>query len=91
VRGLALDAGFDEEARERWELDIINWLSGGETLLRDNFPEHFRELTVFAARHLLLLCHKAYGTLDFATFSGHDIRLGLSSGINALASLVTQQ
>jgi hypothetical protein len=50
TRGLALKAGFDEEAREQWELDIINWLSDGETLLRDNFPEHFRELTVFAAR-----------------------------------------
>src|SRR3954468_18035938 len=50
TRGLALKAGFDEEAREQWELDIIDWLSHGETLLRDNFPEHFRELTVFAAR-----------------------------------------
>ena len=50
TRGLALETGFDEEAQEQWKLDIMNWLNDGETLLRDNFPEHFRKLTVFAAR-----------------------------------------
>ena len=54
MRGLALKAGFDEEAREQGELDIIDWLSSGETLLRGSFPEHFRELTVFAARGIAL-------------------------------------
>jgi hypothetical protein len=50
TRGLALETGFDEEAQEQWKLDIMSWLNDGETLLRDNFPEHFRKLTVFAAR-----------------------------------------
>src|SRR4051812_23945133 len=50
TRGLALETGFDEEAQEQWKFDIMNWLNDGETLLRDNFPEHFRRLTVFAAR-----------------------------------------
>jgi hypothetical protein len=50
TRGLALKTGFDEETREQWKLDTMNWLNDGETLLRDNFPEHFRRLTAFAAR-----------------------------------------
>jgi hypothetical protein len=50
TRGLALETGFDEEAQEQWKLDIMNWLNDGEILLRDNFPEQFRKLTVFAAR-----------------------------------------
>src|SRR3954452_18298077 len=50
TRGLALETGFDEETREQWKFDIMNWLNDGETLLRHNFPEHFRRLTVFAAR-----------------------------------------
>src|SRR3954453_416456 len=50
TRGLALETGFNEEAQEQWKLDTMNWLNDGETLLRDNFPEHFRRLTAFAAR-----------------------------------------
>ena len=50
TRGLALKTGFNEAVQEQWRLDIMNWLNDGETLLRDNFPEQFRKLTVFAAR-----------------------------------------
>ena len=41
TRGLALKTGLNEETLEQWKLDIMNWLSDGETLLRDDFPSTF--------------------------------------------------